>query len=80
MTANVYETQARMMKALQLTAVLRSTGCTVADYDAHGIDWALAARAAGIEPPSVHTKAMVRAMLEAAEGDTPTDPFEAVTR
>lgn len=78
MTANVYETQARMMKALQLTAVLRSLDVTVQDYDDGNIDWALAARAAGIVPPSVHTKAMVRAMLEAAEGDTPSDPFEAV--
>lgn len=72
---NAHKERARTMKALQLTAVLRSAGAIVADFDRGVIDWELAARAAGVNPPSEETKAMVRSMLSVAEGEVPGDPF-----
>lgn len=65
--------RARTRKALALTAALRAAGGTVADLAT--IDWALTARVAGVNPPSLATQQMVLAMLTVSEGATPADPF-----
>ena len=74
---NPYEVKARTVKAMKVAAALAEFGATAQDvmrYDA--TIWGLAARAAGILPPSDKTKELVVSILATQEASAGSDPFK----
>jgi hypothetical protein len=62
---NTYELAARRKKAAALLATLKEHGVTLEDAKvAEPEDWALAAKAASVKPPSAETVALVLAMMD----------------
>ena len=84
MTTNLYETEARLVKARKILAVIEAVEAdqsieikseTLIDDDAL---WQKLAFLAQVKPPSPNTRAVVRHMLDYREASRyqPADPFE----
>ncbi len=70
---NIYEQAARTKKVAALLAVLKEHNVTLEDARvANGEDWALAAKAANVKPPSAETIAEVLAHMD-PDHDAKTD-------